>query len=267
MDPGSENAHTSPLARLSNTELPGLREPSGVGASHGGHGISEILDVVSRLSVAGIPSCVVGVRALRYYGAAREWDLCVPDGRLEEARLAFLESAKYTAAPPPPPVPKSLRHTFPCFRLEGIMFYFILVPSSDSFVDPTLPNTVERSRNGVPYASLAQFARSLLVQQLWADVADLIDGMNLDTDWGFHDINLETLQQESRMFAELRNGHLKSHGCEGALYPQDMERIWRQLASNEAKEQRIEPLKKGRYFTRWRSIKFPEDPRTKDRPV
>ena len=51
--------------------LPGLRDYSGADASHHGHGIDEILGVINRLSVAGIASCVVGVRALRYYGAAR----------------------------------------------------------------------------------------------------------------------------------------------------------------------------------------------------
>jgi len=56
-------------------ELPGLRDNSGACTSHSGHGIDEILDVINQLSVAGIPSCVVGVKALRYYGAARITDV------------------------------------------------------------------------------------------------------------------------------------------------------------------------------------------------
>lgn len=56
-------------------KLPGLRDYSGAQSSHGGHSINEILDVIGQLSAAGIPSCVVGVRALRYYGTARVTDV------------------------------------------------------------------------------------------------------------------------------------------------------------------------------------------------
>jgi hypothetical protein len=55
--------------------LPGLRDTSGAEASHGGHGVDEILAVVTQLEAAGIPSCVVGVKGLRYYGAARVTDV------------------------------------------------------------------------------------------------------------------------------------------------------------------------------------------------
>lgn len=58
-------------------KLPGLRDYSGARTSHDGHGIDEILDVINQLSAAGIPSCVVGVRALRYYGAARITDVFI----------------------------------------------------------------------------------------------------------------------------------------------------------------------------------------------
>lgn len=37
-------------------------------------------------------------------------------------------------------------------------FWFILVPSSDCFVDLSKANHVERSQNRVPYASMVQFA-------------------------------------------------------------------------------------------------------------
>ncbi len=71
----------NPMARIIGYEdaletLPGLRDYSGADASHHGHGIDEILDVINQLSAAGIASCVVGVRALRYYGAARVTHVC-----------------------------------------------------------------------------------------------------------------------------------------------------------------------------------------------
>ncbi|KAK4100773.1 hypothetical protein N658DRAFT_507453 [Parathielavia hyrcaniae] len=246
-------------------KLPGLRDYSGADANHGVHGIDEILDVIHQLSAAGIPFCVVGVSALRYYGAARvtdEWDFCVPDDKLATACQLLLDAQhdgneKYKIDKPPPPVPPSVRHTFPSFRRKCYNFWFILTPSSDCFVDPSLEAHVERSKNGVPYASLIQFARSLLIQQRGSDRADFIDGMNLDIEWG----------QASDEFVKLKNHRLKDDGYSGGLSPQPLEDRWREIASSEAKQRRIEPLKQGRYFTRWRIIKSPKDPRTKDRPV
>jgi hypothetical protein len=127
---------------------------------------------------------------------------------------------------------------------------------------------VEKSRSGVPYASLVQFARSLLMQQLTADIADFIDGMDLTVDWGAQNIGFEALQEERAKFIESRNERaIVDADRHGWLSPQDMERSWVEWASKEAKEKRIEPMKQGRYFTRWRRIRSPEDPRTKDRPV
>ncbi|KAK3940928.1 hypothetical protein QBC46DRAFT_353751 [Diplogelasinospora grovesii] len=290
--------------------LPGWRDRSNdVQASHGGHGVDEILAVVSVLSSAGIPSCVVGVRALYYYGAARltdEWDLCVPDAQLQAAQELLLSSVPASAPPatsltpssptfpsptcpssipssvpstpsiyeqarPPPPIPDSLRHSFPCLKISGVDFYVILVPSSDCLVDPSDPTHVERSGSGVPYASLIQFAKCLLVQRLWADIQDFIDGMNLDVDWGLQNLDFPALQQQSAEFAELRNKRLEENtGTRGHLGTKiDMEQIWRKQASPEAKGKRIEPMKQGRYITRWRRVRDRDsDPRTRQgRPV
>jgi hypothetical protein len=74
-----------------NEELPGLRDYSLAKPSYGGHGIDEILDVIHQLATAGIPSCVIGVRALRYYGAARITDVrtqTAPHGRLDASTPA-----------------------------------------------------------------------------------------------------------------------------------------------------------------------------------
>lgn len=49
--------------------LPGARDDAGLEPDN--HGVTAILDVVQRLAAADVPSCVVGVRALRYYGAGR----------------------------------------------------------------------------------------------------------------------------------------------------------------------------------------------------
>lgn len=201
----------------------------------------------------------------------QEWDLCIPDGKLEEVRHLLLSAGggdKYEVAQGPHPVPWSRRHSFTCLRLKGYNFWFVLVPASDCFVDPSTANHVEKSRNGVPYASLVQFARSLLLQQMVADISDFIDGMDLTVAWGVQNIGFETLQKESAIFIARRNEQATADsGRYGFLSPQPLEELWNEMASKEAKEKRIEPMKQGRYFTRWRRIKSPEDPRTKDRPV
>jgi len=208
---------------------------------------------------------------------SREWDLCIPDDKLEAARSLLLAGnahARYEAARPPPPVPWSRRHALPCLRRKGYNFWFILWLSSYCFVDPSRAEHVDKSMNGVPYASLVQFARSLLLQQLTPDIADFIDGMDLTADWGAQNIGFETLQEESVKFIESRNqlvenddqGQSKNSHC-GWLSPRSMDSLWNESASQEAKDRRIEPMKKGRYFTRWRRIRSPGDPRTKDRPV
>lgn len=53
--------------------LPGLRDYSAKDTSP--QGVTEILEVVNLLASANIPSCVIGVKALRYYGAARVTDV------------------------------------------------------------------------------------------------------------------------------------------------------------------------------------------------
>lgn len=55
--------------------LPGARDYSGQDVRGGG--LDAIVDVVNLLAAEGIPSCVVGVWALRYYGAGRVSNVCL----------------------------------------------------------------------------------------------------------------------------------------------------------------------------------------------
>jgi hypothetical protein len=101
-----------------------------------------------------------------------------------------------------------------------------------------------------------------------ADIADFVDGMDLDVEWGEKNIGFAALQEASGEFIERRNRRVQASGEDyGYLSPQIWKLLWDERATKEAKAMRIEPLKQGRYFTRWRRIKSPEDPRTKDRPV
>ena len=66
-------------------------------------------------------------------------------------------------------------------------------------------------------------------------------------------VGFETLQEESAKFIEARNQRAKAYGDgHGVISPQAMEQLWREAAGKDAKQRRIEPMKQGRYFTRWR---------------
>lgn len=71
--------------------------PGDVSASHGGAGAVEMRDAIRLLREAGIPSCVVGVHALRYYGAFRvprvRGRICVSEWPLNLQRDSIGSSA------------------------------------------------------------------------------------------------------------------------------------------------------------------------------
>jgi len=81
----------SPLAN--SDDLPGLRDYSGK-QSHS-KGVDEILDVVHKLAAAQIPSCVVGVKALFYYGANRITNVRPLVSFIELNRIASFRSVAY----------------------------------------------------------------------------------------------------------------------------------------------------------------------------
>jgi len=76
--------------------------------------------------------------------------------------------------------------------LKATEFPFFLVPASEPFVDCE-PAKCERSQNGIPYPRLRQFAQSVLDTQRYADLEDLVDGMNLDFTWGEENLDLNRI--------------------------------------------------------------------------
>ncbi|KAK7422970.1 hypothetical protein QQX98_001260 [Neonectria punicea] len=241
---------------------PGARDASGR-STYGGE---ETRQVIALLKAAGIPGCVVDVNALRYYGAGRvtwEWDVCVPAHQHEDAKQIFDNDELYERVKPPPPVPKSLRHLHPTFRLRGVNYYFVLVPSSCCFIDPEMENC-DLSKTGIPYPKMPQFARSLLVLQNGSNIADFIDAMNLDEKWGEENIDFDDLQVKGLEFAKTQNLELRAANVPTLNVGTDYRKLWNAIVSE--KEGRIEPMKKGRYKTRWRRIKNDIDPRERDRP-
>jgi hypothetical protein len=62
--------------------------------------------------------------------------------------------------------------------------------ASGSHVDCSLAKC-DRSHNGIPYLKLQHFAQSLLDKQNYADLEDLVDGMDLCEAWGEENLQLD----------------------------------------------------------------------------
>ncbi|KAJ4387217.1 hypothetical protein N0V93_007806 [Gnomoniopsis smithogilvyi] len=243
-------------------ELPGLR-------THGGREVKpeDVKEVIRLLGQVGAPACIADVHALRYFGAGRlsnEFDICIPDEKLDSARMIFENDARFEEALPAPPQFKSLRHTRPTFLMKDVYFVFILIPASDYFIDPS-PDCCELSIKGIPYPKLHLFARSLLVLQNPSNLCDLIDGMDLDKEWGESNLDFDDLQRKGLEFSRKQNVMLEQMDAGTLNLNVDYRSKWN--IKVDEKEKRIEPMKKGRYKTRWRRIKNDRDPRMKDRPM
>lgn len=257
--------------------LPGLRDARGR-ITHGGE---ETLEVIKFLKVAGIPACVVDVNALRYYGAGRvtwvrpthfsplpvnktlinlkEWDICVPAHQPEQISRG---NDLYEPVKLPPPVIKSLRHLNPTFQLKDVGYFFLLAPSSRCFINPETENC-DISKKGIPYPKMPQFARSLLVLQNGSNIADFIDGMDLDEKWAEENIDFDDLQVKEVEFSKMQNAELQAARLGELNVRINYRELWNAIVSE--KKGRIDPMKKGRYKTRWRRIKNDMDPRERDR--
>lgn len=148
--------------------------------------------------------------------------------------------------------------------MKGVCFYFILIPASDYFIDPSL-DCCELSIKGIPYPKIHLFARSLLVLQYPSNLCDFIDGQDLDKEWGESNLDFDELQQKGLEFTRKQNDVLEQMGLGSLNLDVDYRTMWN--IEVDEKEKRIEPMKKGRYKTRWRRIKNDRDPRLKDRPM
>lgn len=218
-------------------ELPGLR-------THGGRDVKpeDLKEVIRLLEQAGAPACVAGVYALRYFGAGRisnEFDICIPDEKLDNARMIFENDARFEEALPAPSVPKSLRHIRPTFLMKGVYFVFILIPASDYFIDPS-PDCCELSMEGIPYPKMHLFARSLLVLQNPANLCDFVDGMNLDKDWGESNLDFDDLQHKGLEFSMKLNAVLEPLGVGSLKLHVDYRSMWNKKVDEKEKEKRIE---------------------------
>lgn len=198
------------------------------------HGVYVISKAIQILKDAGIIACIAGVKALRYYGAHRvasvsrsslmpycimhvlmylqDWDVCVPDAKFDEAAKLFdrLEDV-YEHGDQILPQLKSLMHTYPRFRprdRSDIGFY--IVPASEYFLIGLDESMLERSKNGIPYPRLESLAQSLVSTQRWVDLADLVDGMDLDLAWGQAHLTLGQPTAEENQYVQWKNDKILS---------------------------------------------------------
>ncbi|KAK3988040.1 hypothetical protein QBC44DRAFT_269911 [Cladorrhinum sp. PSN332] len=262
--------------QLSTQYVRDLGKPGDAGC---GRGVKETLDVIAALQSFGIDCCVVGTKALVYYGAHRvpmNWDICVPTDSFDKA-ITLLTSAplneKYEVWHRIMPEPKTLVHTYPRFTLKGVNFFFLIVPSFECLLSPS-PDQCERSPSGIPYPKLELFAQSLLDLQQYADLTDLVDGMDLDQAWGETHLQLDkpppiehirkkntmiarSLPEDMGEFAEL------SLMSERVRPSRD---IWQRIVST--KHRRInDELPRHRYITRFRKVGSKDPRENKEREV
>jgi hypothetical protein len=151
-------------------------------------------------------------------------------------------------------------HTYPHFTLKGVNYFFILMPTFECLLSPS-PDQREHSASGIPYPKLELFAQSLLDLQQYADLADLVDGMDLNEAWGETHLQLdkpapvEYIREKNGMIAR----SLPESMATGAVFallsegPRRARDVWRRIMSS--KHRRIKDgLPRERYLTRFRKI-------------
>ena len=158
------------------------------------------------------------------------------------------------------PVPGLLIHTYPRFTLKGVNFFFMLLPEFDCLLSPT-PDQCEHSASGIPYPQLASLAQSLLDLQQYSDLADLVDGMDLDEAWGEAHLQLdkpppvEYIREKNDTIARSLPDSLAPAAVLALLserprLPRD---VW--LRTVTTKHRRInDELPRHRYLTRFRKV-------------
>ncbi|KAE9363252.1 hypothetical protein N431DRAFT_498990 [Stipitochalara longipes BDJ] len=248
--------------------------PGEARASCNGHGTLDILEVTQILEKAGIPCCIVGKSALKYFGAwimRNDWEICVPTESLNKA-FSILQAPPYNEIyelwQHDRVQPWSLLHTFPRLKKKGVNLWFDLIPSDDCHI-LCEPSNFERSKMGLPYPKLDIFAQSLVDTHDRVHITDLIDGMGLTEEWGSQHLDLSGTNDVA--WAEEKNKRIRASVPEtpGSLLlelseaPFSKKEIWDDLVRS--KDRRIDlACPEGVYVTRFRTRES-GDPRLLDR--
>ncbi|KAI1172927.1 hypothetical protein F4777DRAFT_484797 [Nemania sp. FL0916] len=249
------------------------RNPHDRPASHNDKGIDEVLRIIRTLNDAGIVSCIVGGKALRYFGVHRiptDWHICVSNDQFTKASAIFASLGdEFEPGSRILPQLKSLIHTYPRFKQKGVNFSFYILPANEYFVSDLDESMIERSHNDIPYPKLEYFAQSLVSTQRWPQLDQLVDGMDLDESWGMTHLQLGTPSQAEMEYVADKNRKIMSSCGDypnvipslGKLTTKALDRSKKWKETVEGKERRIGPyLSKERYATQFRR-KGSEDPR------
>ena len=136
----------------------------------------------------------------------QHWEISMPDDLFEKAKATFTNMPQYEILRSIMPQPQSLIRTYPLFKLNEASFTFLLTPAFERHADCS-PDKLEYSHNGIPYPKLEHFAQSLLDTQNYADLEDLVDGMDLDEAWGeanldFEHIPIDYIKRKNELICE-----------------------------------------------------------------
>ncbi|KAK2797856.1 hypothetical protein FQN50_009061 [Emmonsiellopsis sp. PD_5] len=260
-------------------------------------GTCEVLAITKILETAGICCCLVGISALKYYGAGRvrhvsitislverpiyavdfltsefkDWEICVPTRFVEKAAQIFESephTKMYQTYPPGKPQIGSLLHIFPRFKIKGVSLIFTIIPDEDAHLQ-CIPSNIERSRTGLPYPTLPVFAQSLVDVGDEVPLVDLIDGMDLSEGWGIENLDLDSttdiswMEKKNQGIKESVPGQEISSVCELNVRCASKREIWIDFVRT--KEKRIgAELPKEMFATRFRTHDD-VDPRSRER--
>ncbi|KAI0530285.1 hypothetical protein GGR58DRAFT_508614 [Xylaria digitata] len=242
-------------------------------ASYNGLGILEVQQVIKTIENEGIACCVVGAKALRYYGVPRvsDWSVCVPSDQFEYVTSLFTTEPRcdtYEPADQIMPTVRSLLHTYPHLKRKDIKFSFFILPSWELFIEEFDSSKFEYSSLHIPYPKLDFFAQGLLDTQHWMELEQLIDGMNLDMGWA--GVNIDFDRPGRIEYAEQKNERIRNSLSEFpnsspstlSVKPLDLRARFQRTVDN--KEKRIDRFApKGKFVTQYRKTGS-EDPRLKE---
>ncbi len=148
------------------------------------------------------------------------------------------------------------------------------MPAFECLLSPS-PDQCEKSASGIPYPKLELFAQSLLNLQQYADLNDLVDGMDLDEAWGeTHLLQLdkpapvEYIREKNDMIASSLPESKKSVAflCLLSERPRPARDEWLRIVRT--KHQRInDELPRHRYLTRFRKVGSRDPRENKNREV
>ncbi|KAH6717576.1 hypothetical protein BKA61DRAFT_598006 [Leptodontidium sp. MPI-SDFR-AT-0119] len=143
--------------------------------------------------------------------STRDWQIGVPAHLFVYASSLLLSpphANTYITAPPYAIQPKSLMHTYPRYKCDGLNLFFQILPSSDFHFDCEPPNFV-RSSNSLPYPKLGVFIQSLIDTHDRVALCDVVDGTDITEKWGLENLDLSGTNDVD--WAKKKNDTIRAH--------------------------------------------------------